>query len=172
MNKENQKKSNLKLLASQKVKKLSGDSEWTILQQIVQEIEATFIVREQKKYSVESLRNLLIEEVELRYKDEPEVRDILLEGIPSRYSVGQWRKKAGWEEAVWAKIRGVGLFTPEKRSKVIDTLYKKATDSKDTTAAKIWLTLSGDYVEKGDNKSSEVMDIFREINQKLHGSNK
>jgi len=168
---QKQNNSNIKLLASQKVKKLSGDSEWTILQQIVQEIEACFIVKDQKKYSVETLRKLLIEEVELRYKEEPEVLEILTEGIPSRYSVSQWRKKSGWEEAVWGKIRGTGLFTPEKRAKVIDTLYDKATgDRKDTTAAKIWLTLSGDYVEKGDGKASEVMDIFREINQTLHNN--
>jgi len=166
--KQTQEKAKIKSLAAQRVKELSGDSDWTILQQIVQEIESDFIVREQKQYSVEKLRELLTEEVELRYNDDETLKQELLDGIPSRYAISLWRKKKGWEEAVWGKIKDTGLFTPEKRAAVIRALYEKATTTKDTNAAKLYLTLSGDYVEKGDGRSSDVMDIFREINQQLH----
>jgi len=165
-------KSNLKLIASRKVKELSEDSEWSILQQLVQEIEADFIVKDQKQYSVELLKKLLEEEVERRYKEEPDKLEILLDGIPSRYSISLWRKKKGWGEAIWTKIRGTGLFTSEKRAKVIESLYDKAVQRKDTNAAKLWLTLSGDYSEKLDIRTDIIADKYKEINEILHKKNR
>ena len=75
-------------------------------------------------------------------------------------------KKEGWDEAVWKKVRGDSLFSPQKRAKVIEALRDRAIDKSDL-AAKIWLTLSGDYSDKMevDNKS---IDVFREINTILH----
>lgn len=161
----------VKKLAAAQVKELTkelvgADSEWTILQIILQEIIATFICKDVTKPSVEKLVALLHEEVELRYVDDDRVRKILIDGIPSRVAVSMWIKKDGWDEAVWQRIKTAGLFTAERRASIIDALYQRGKDKSDT-AAKLWLTMSGDYSEKMDISSDSTVDQFREIQQAL-----
>ncbi len=43
--------------------------------------------------------------------------------------------------------------------------------NKSDTAAKLWLTLSGDYSEKIDIKQDETVEKFREINRILLSNN-
>ena len=58
------------------------------------------------------------------------------------------------------------MFSAENRAQVIESLRQRAIDKSDV-AAKIWLTLSGDYSEKMevDNKTVET---YRDINNILH----
>jgi len=164
------KQRNVKKLAAAQVKHLTqeivGDSDWTLLQIILQEIVATFICEDKPRPSVEKLVEFLSEEVELRYKEDERVKDILLAGIPSRVAVSVWLKKEGWDEAVWQSIKSSGLFTAERRASIIDALYQRGKDKSDT-AAKLWLTMSGDYSDKLDVSSDNTIDQFREIQQAL-----
>lgn len=163
-------KAQIAQLAARKVKELSKDSHWHILQQITQEIESIFIAEDQSAPTHTEMRKLLEKEVTLRFQDDKEVLGILVEGIPSGYTIGKWRKKEGWNEAVWDKIKNDGLFTKERRAQVINTLYKKATDVKrpDVQAAKLWLTMSGDYSDKLDIGQDKTMEQYKEINAILH----
>ena len=165
-------RSEAKRLALKRVELLSGDSEWSLLEQIAHEIEAYFVAKNEKKPSLDDMTDkLLPAEIKTKYPDgnaeDNDIREALLEAVPSRMTLHKWRKKKGWDEAVWAKVRGVGLFTSDKRATLINTLYAQANEG-NVTAAKIWLTLSGDYQEKGDTKS-DVVEQFREINNILHG---
>lgn len=159
-----------KRAAQKKVEQLAGDSEWSLLEQILQEIEATYFTNGQKSPGNQEFLDLLIKEVNVRYEEDEEIKKLLLEAVPSRVTIGKWRKKKGWEEALWAKVRVAGLFTSDKRASVINQLFTMA-NSGNVNAAKVWLTLSGDYQEKGDTKS-EVLDQFREINNILLNNNK
>jgi hypothetical protein len=154
------------------VKKLSNkNSNWTITQELLQEIMAAHTVANPDKLPpLTEMVEELKEEIEKRYADEAGMKDILLKSIPAMRSVREWVKKEGWDEAVWGYVRADGLFTAEKRAQVIESLRLRAMDRSDT-AAKIWLTLSGDYSEKMevDNKS---VDMYREINNILHGNKK
>jgi len=163
-------KSQDKILARKRLEKLQEDSEWNILEQILQEIESTFLVSKEKTPSNEKLVEMMAAEINAKYFDDLELKSLLHEALPSRVSISKWRKKKGWEEAVWSKVRSTGLFTQQKRQRIIDSLFEQATDG-NTNAAKIWLTLSGDYQEKG-NQTSEVVDQFREINSIIHGNKK
>ena len=158
----------VKLEAIKAAKELSNpDSDWTITQEILQDIMAGYIVANPKgKPAVTVMVEDLKKEIESRYTDEPEKKKILLEGIPSVQSIRVWVKKDGWDEAVWQKVRGDKLFSADKRSQVIEALRERAMDKSDV-AAKIWLTLSGDYSEKMevDNKT---VDVYREINNIIH----
>jgi hypothetical protein len=153
---------------ARKVKELSGDSEWTILEQILQEIEATYMIKKEKVPGNDKLHQQLIDEVTIRYEEEPELKQTLLEGIPSRVSISKWRNKKGWPEALWTKVRLTGLFTGPKRAMIINSLYDQAADG-NVNAAKVWLTLSGDYSEKPE-VTSAAEDKYREINQIIHGN--
>lgn len=160
------------LEAYRAVKKLSGDdSQWTLTQQLLQEVMAGHTVANPNKLPplTQMVEELKVE-IENRYKDEPELKQLLLDSIPQMRSVREWVKKDGWDEAVWGFVRADGLFTASKRAQVIESLRERALDKSDS-AAKIWLTLSGDYSEKMevDNKS---VDMYREINNVLHGKKK
>lgn len=160
-----------KLLAIKKVKELSKDSPWTIPQQILQEVIAGYTVADPASIpKTPKLIEDLVEEIKRRYDSDPELRDLLLLSIPNdyRYIRDGWMKKEGWEIAVWSKIRMDGLFTSSKRAEVIESLRQRAIDRSDV-AAKIWLTLSGDYSEKGETADSKTVDTYREINKILHG---
>jgi hypothetical protein len=78
-------------------------------------------------------------------------------------------KKDGWEEAVWKKVRGDQLFSPEKRAEVIEALRQRAIDPKkgSDSAAKLWLTMSGDYSDKME-VNDKGLEAFREINSIIH----
>jgi hypothetical protein len=154
------------------VKKLSNkNSNWTITQELLQEIMAAHTVANPER--LPPLTEMVIqlkEEIEKRYQDDPAIKDVLLKSIPAMRSVREWVKKEGWDEAVWGYVRAEGLFSAANRAKVIKALGDRAIDRSDA-AAKIWLTLSGDYSEKMevDNKSA---DMYREINSILHGNKK
>jgi hypothetical protein len=154
------------------VKKLSNkNSNWTITQELLQEIMAAHTVTNPDRLPpLTEMVEQLKEEIEKRYQDDEVMKEILLKSIPAMRSVREWPKKDGWDEAVWGFVRADGLFSATNRAKVIKALQARAEDKSDA-AAKIWLTLSGDYSEKMevDNKS---VDIYREINNILHGKKK
>lgn len=159
-------KSQLKLIAVQRVKELSRDSVWTIPQQLLQEIVATFKVQQKKLPAVKELIEVLTQEISMRYKD-VEVQQLLIDSIPSQTSIGKWMKKDGWEEAVWEKCKIDGLFTSENRAEMIAALFTRGKTRSDS-AAKLWLTMSGDYSDKLDVNSNDTLEQFREINRLLH----
>ena len=165
-------KSTAQLEAYRAIKKLSPEgSMWTLTQQLLQEVMAGHTVINPESLPpltqmVEELKN----EIEKRYADELELKKLLLDSIPTMRSVREWVKKEGWDEAIWGYVRAEGLFTASKRAQMIESLRTRGLDRSDV-AAKIWLTLSGDYSEKMevDNKS---VDMYREINNVLHGKKK
>lgn len=156
-----------KLSAVRAAKKLSNpNSKWTLSQEIMQEIMATYTIKDPDKIPASNkLRKDLIKEIELRYEDDKELKKLLLDSVPSDRSIRVWLKKPGWDEEVWKKIRDRGLFTKEKRAEMINALYQRGVLKSDN-AAKIWLTLSGDYQEKMEVQN-KIADTFREINQVL-----
>ena len=153
---------------SRKVKNLNPDGMWSIPQELLQEVQASYIVANPSgklpTYKVQrlELQNLIKD----KYKGEFETRDLLLESIPSDISLRSWAKKKGWEEAIWAKIRTEGLFTKEKRVEMLESLYNQGKNG-NVTAAKIWLTISGDYSDKMDIQSDRSAEVYREINKAL-----
>jgi len=160
-----------KLAAQKAVKALSnGNSNWNLTQEILQDVHAAHIVANPNKQPpVTEMVEELKREIETRYADEPETKELLINSIPTIQNVRGWFKKEGWEEAVWKKVRGDSLFSPEKRAQVIEALRKRSVDPNKPSdvAAKIWLTLSGDYSEKME-VTDKSLDAYREINSILH----
>lgn len=159
-----------KLLAIKAVKELNKDSPWSIPQEILQEVVAGYTVSDPNNIpKTPKLVEDLKEEVKRRYDHDHNLRDMILLSIPTdnRY-IREWMKKDGWEIAIWSKVRMDGLFNSAKRAEVIESLRKRAIDKSDV-AAKIWLTLSGDYSEKSETADSRTVDTYREINKILHG---
>lgn len=161
-------KSTVKMEAIRAVKALdNGDSKWNLTQDIFQDIMAGHIVADPNNVPpVTQMREELLKEIEARYKDEEDTKILLLESVPEVRSIRKWIKKDGWEEAVWDKIRGDQLFSPANRAQVIEAIRLRAIDKSDQ-AAKLWLTISGDYSEKFD-VTDKTVDTYREISNILH----
>jgi len=164
-------KATVKLEAVRAVKAISNnDSNWSLTQEIFQEVQAGYIVSNPDvQPKTTDMTKDLISEIEKRYVDDPQLKKLLLDSVPAVRSVREWLKKDGWEEAVWNKVRGDRLFSPDRRAQVIESLRVRAIEKSDT-AAKIWLTLSGDYSDKLDVTDSSA-NMFREINKVLHKKN-
>lgn len=155
------------------VKALKTDSDWNTLEELLQEVMAVYVIKDPdtKFPSVRQLNDDLVKEINTRYADDEATRDLLLGAVPSNTTLGKWIKKPKWKEAVWSQVRDGGLFTKEKRAKMIDALYARGV-SKSDNAAKVWLTLSGDYSDKLDINQDKTVEKFREINEILQKKNK
>ena len=146
---------------------LAKSKQWTLPQEIAQEIEATCAIK-QKTITAQLLLKYTIDEIERRYKDNPELMEVLIEIAPTFRTLQQQRLREEWKKEVWDIIKSSGLFTADKRSTLIDNLYEQATAKGNVNAAKVWLTLSGDYVEKSETATKDI-DTYREIQQAILG---
>lgn len=155
--------------ARKAVRDISTNPDWDLVQELLQEIMATHVIANPEvQPKVPQLITELQEEIKKRYDGDEETKDILLNGIPHARSIREWIKRSEWEEAVWKKISGTGLFTHEKRSAMIQALYTRGLQKNDQ-AAKMWLTMSGDYSDKLDiNDKESALDKFRAINKQIH----
>lgn len=164
-----EKAKNIRLLRN-----LNGEGRWTPLQEVMQDIYASYLVNNPDNLPpytkmVEDLKK----ETKVRFEVEnPDLYDLLKKSMPSHNGIREWFKTKDWDETVWKKIRESGLFSKERRAAMINALYKRGIE-KDTVAAKLYLTMSGDYVEKSENVNKDAtIDKFREINQILHKKTK
>ena len=168
---EKSQKASSKIAQLNLIKGMSPNDNWNVLEDILQEIEATLIVENatngKKKPTTRHLRQLLEAEVKKKYSQNPETQKQLLDAIPSEMTVGKWRKKSKWEDAVWEKIRDTELFSPSRRAEMIGALFTRGLTRSDA-AAKLYLTMSGDYSDKLDVTQDGTLDKFREINDVLH----
>jgi len=143
---------------------------FTLIQQIALDIEGNYRLLE-KKLSARELKENIVVEIKERYKSDKPIAKELEEYVPSVQTISKWRNTKAWEPAIFGSIKDTGLFTIEKKAKIIDSIYIKATEKNDTNAAKLWLTMSGDYVEgKDSGKSEDSMDLYREINSAIFKS--
>lgn len=151
----------------------SGPGKWNILQEYLIEIEADCKLKEglgQKFPTYVELLKLLEKKVELEHSEDEATKKALLTCIPkTKGSVYQWHHLSGWEDAVIEKMKSYGLFTPDKRAQVIEALRQRATTDGDTQAAKIWLTMSGDYSDKIDVKDTKF-EKYKEYVSSLKSS--
>ena len=128
---------------------------------------ATYVVQNPDgNPAVKKIREDAEKEIKLRYDSDKDTRDLLLDALPSEMTLGKWIKQPKWNEAVWNRVRTDGLFTKERRSQMINSLFERGLNKSDN-AAKIWLTLSGDYSEKLDINQDKAVEKFREINEIL-----
>lgn len=161
-------KRELKRKLTAKVKALSS-GEWLLTQEILQEIEAYYLVstKDSKKPASIKAVDLLKEEIVKRYSEDEELCKLLVESVPNSQNIRRWRQIEGWDDAVWAKLKNNNMFNNQNRYLVMDSMLKKALEG-DVSAAKIWLTLSGDYSDKMDINTDKRLEAFREINEVIH----
>ena len=132
---------------------LSGKGKWHLLQEYLIEIQADGKIKEglgQQFPTFQEQLVLLHKKIEVEHGDEPETRDLLLNYVTQKIPLQKWSKLPGWTDAVVDKMKSYGLFTPENRAAVIDAMKQKAVKDGDVQAAKVWLTMSGDYTDKID----------------------
>jgi len=143
--------------ARKKIKSLSDGSKWNLVQRHLMEVQADCILRQAKDEKVMEFSeqyDLLKLKLELEYADQPEMKEAVFSYLPTPRGCSNWLKLNGWQDEVMAVLRKGHLFSSGNRVEVITSLCAKAKAG-DVQAAKVWLTMSGDYsdkIEMGDAK--------------------
>jgi len=132
---------------------LSNKGKWHILQEFLIEIQADAKIKEglgQRFPTWADQLALLHKKIEVEFSDDPENEKLLKNYVTHFTTIQKWTKLSGWNDAVIDKMKSYGLFTPENRAAVINAMKEKAVKDGDVQAAKVWLTMSGDYTDKID----------------------
>lgn len=143
---------------------------WNDIQSTLMDIEVGFRVKLLANVidsmpSVPDMIAALGPEIELRYKDTPEHKEILLFNIPSRQTAHRWIAKIEWKEEVERRLKDGNIFTLEKRAAMIESLYRKGMLG-DNKSAEMWLKMSGDLTNQPQVKD-KALDSFKQISESL-----
>lgn len=133
------------------LRELSGDKKWTALQSMMIDIYADGklkMAEGQRFPTGRELQELLKRKIETEYSDNIKFRTGLLNCVPTVRTLHRWAKLEGWNEDVMKKLKAEHLYSPEDRASIIIALKKEAQKG-DVMAAKMVLTMTGDYDEKG-----------------------
>jgi hypothetical protein len=141
-------------------------AEWSIMQDLALDVEAYYSASN-KKLTAEMLIEELKKEAKNRYAQYEGLPEKIAAAAPSVQAVATWRQRKEWKPAIWDRCKETGLFTKERKSMVIEKMFEKIMEKGDVQAAKMWLMMAGEYVEKQEVKGDKDIDIFREINQTL-----
>lgn len=162
-----------KAAISRALPKVAG--RWNELQSILIDVEVGYrvkILAQQldKLPSAPEMVESLKGEIELRYKDNPEHKDILLYNLPSRQVVSKWTLRPEWKDEVEKRLRDGNLFSLDKRAAMIESLYKKGM-SGDNKSAEMWLKMSGDLTNQPQTKDQAV-NAFKQLSESLFNGEK
>jgi hypothetical protein len=151
-----------------KLKEIS-ENEWTILEDTLIDVEVGFrtevlIKKRDKVPTLPVFITTLTKELKLKFKDEKDVLEVLLESIPCISSIRLWRKKASWKEEVEKRVKNTSLFSPEKRAAMIEKMYEQGMEGS-VQHAKLWLEMSGELDKAG--KNDPVKNQFERIQRAL-----
>lgn len=148
--------------------KVSG--RWNELQSLLIDVEvghrvSMLAAQSHKLPSIPEMIEDLKVEVESKYKDQPEHRDILLFNVPGRQAAHKWMGRPEWKEEVERRLKDGNLFSLEKRSALIESLYRKGVAG-DNKSAEMWLKMSGDLTNQPQIKDKAV-DAFKTLSESL-----
>lgn len=113
---------------------------------------------------VERLREV----VKQKFKDEPDLLEIIIEAIPDMENIRRWTKRPNWKEEVEVRMRDETLFSSENRHRMIKAVFDNGLRG-NAKFAEMYLKMSGDIgavVEKEDPKKKSYQDILGAIQKK------
>ena len=148
---------------------------WNELQSILIDIEVGYRVKLMAT-QIDKLPTLptmiadIEEEVNSRYKDLPDHKDILLFNLPTRQAAAKWVNRPEWKEEVEKRLKDGNLFSLDKRAAMIESLYRKGV-SGDNKSAEMWLKMSGDLSNQPPTKD-KALDAFKQLSESLFNGEK
>jgi hypothetical protein len=148
--------------------KVSG--RWNELQSILIDVEVGHRVKMlsqqlPKLSSVPEMIEDLKLEIQDKYKDQPEHKDILLFNVPGRQAAHKWMSRPEWKEEVEKRLKDGNLFSLEKRAALIESLHRKGMAG-DGKSAEMWLKMSGDLTSQPQTKDKAV-EAFKTLSESL-----
>ena len=143
---------------------------WNDIQNIAIDIEVGYRVQLtagsiDKMPSINDMISHVETEVKFRFKDQPEVAELLLNHLPAKTTYAKWYKKPEWKEEVEKRLKDENLFSLDKRAAMIETLYKKGMGG-DVRSAEIWLKMSGELTSQPATKD-KALDSFKQLSESL-----
>jgi hypothetical protein len=160
------------LSAQKTVSELFPSGMWTPVQLILQEIQANLKLEEvlgAKPTNFKKQVELLKKEINDRYEDNEELRNVLLQSVPAYRRVSKWTKTLDWEKAVWSIIQGHEAFNNKNKLSLIMMLFQKGMEKQDVRAADLFFKLSGELTAPAkEGAKSKAQKDFEDIQKALH----
>lgn len=163
------------LTTKQKLAQLSS-GKWLITQEILQDVQAAAIIEAKGVASnipsltqqIESLK----EAINIQFTDNIELRDFLLESLPSNQTIWRWTKTKGWDSSVMEKVKSIHVFSPVNKTSMLTALYEKGLLKGDVRAMELYFKLSGDLVpadkaQRSKEEEKQKEDIYDTFNNAL-----
>jgi hypothetical protein len=153
------------------IQSLSAQGKWHLLQEYLMDIQADGKLKQsqgQKFPTYAEQQILLHKRIASEFEEDPDTRDLLLGYVSTPKTLSRWSQLPGWNDAIIDKMKRTGLFTAEDRAAAIKAMLDKAKLG-DVQAAKIYLTMSGDYTDKVD-VSDQKFEKYKEYANTLIGN--
>lgn len=117
-------------------------------------------------YSCPRLLELAQDEIRLRFSNEPELVDIIVEALPGIKTLHRWVKRQDWKEEVEKRLKDDNLFSMDKRAAMITMVFQRGLHEQDIKAAEMYLKLSGDLTSKPQQKDKGY-EAYQELAESL-----
>jgi len=117
-------------------------------------------------YSCPKMLELAEQEIRERFKNEPELMEIVVEVLPGVKTLQRWIKRQDWKEEVEKRLKDGNLFSMDKRARVISMVFNRAVNDLDLKAAETYLKLSGDLTNKPPQKDKGY-EAYQELAESL-----
>ena len=153
------------------IQSLSAQGKWHLLQEYLMDIQADGKLKQsqgQKFPTYAEQQILLHKRIAEEFDEDHETRDLLIGYVSTPKTLSRWTQLPGWNDALIDKMKRTGLFTAEDRAAAIKAMLDKAKQG-DVQAAKIYLTMSGDYTDKVD-VSDQKFEKYKEYANTLIGN--
>lgn len=149
-----------------------SDSDFTILEEMLMEIEIGYrmsvLAGQREKIPPLTQRVKELEkQIKKEFKQEPDLAEVLLDSIPLVKNVRTWIKSDKWKEEIDRRMRDDALFSAENRHQMIESVYKKGL-SGSARHAEMYLKMSGDLGKP--NEKSPAEQTFETLQNALRKS--
>lgn len=106
------------------------------------------------------------DEINSRFKNEPELAQVIIGALPGVKTLQRWVKRQDWKEEVEKRLKDETLFSLDKRAAMINMIYNRGLHQGDIKAAEMYLKLSGDLTNKPPQKDKGY-EAYQELAETL-----
>lgn len=144
---------------------------WDVIQDILIDIYVAGNIelslgRLKEVYPCTTMIELAKDEINKRFKHEPELAQLIIGALPAVKTLQRWVKRQDWKEEVEKRLKDETLFSLDKRAAMINMIYNRGLLQGDIKAAEMYLKLSGDLTNKPQQKDKGY-EAYQELAESL-----
>lgn len=148
-----------------------ANGKWDIVQDILLDIFVAGQIQLslnniKEQYSCPKMLALAPDEINLRFRAEPELAETIIGALPGPKTLSRWIKRQDWKDEVEKRLKDENLFSLDKRAAMINMIFNRGLNQGDIKAAEMYLKLSGDLTNKPQQKDKGY-EAYQELAESL-----